>query len=177
MKKVGLGGSCHWCTEAIFQSLKGVVHVNQGWLSPAIEPDAFSEGVIVSYDENKITLDVLIEIHIHTHSSTSNHSLRHRYRSAVYTYDVEQTAAAQKKLCQLQQGMNKKLITAVCEFGDFSPSEERIQDYYYRDTNKPFCQIRILPKLEALLVNFSTQVDDDKKAVIRSALSSNKRPA
>ncbi|WP_201746378.1 peptide-methionine (S)-S-oxide reductase [Veronia nyctiphanis] len=66
MKKVGLGGSCHWCTEAIFQSLKGVVHVNQGWLSPATEPDAFSEGVIVSYDESKIPLDVLIEIHVYT---------------------------------------------------------------------------------------------------------------
>tara|TARA_B100000795_G_scaffold173674_1_gene130984 strand:- start:4871 stop:5212 length:342 start_codon:yes stop_codon:yes gene_type:complete len=31
--KIGLGGGCHWCTEAVFMSLKGVRSVRQGWIA------------------------------------------------------------------------------------------------------------------------------------------------
>lgn len=32
--KVGFGGGCHWCTEAVFMSLRGVTKVAQGFISP-----------------------------------------------------------------------------------------------------------------------------------------------
>jgi peptide-methionine (S)-S-oxide reductase len=31
--KIGFGGGCHWCTESVFQALKGVQKVEQGWFA------------------------------------------------------------------------------------------------------------------------------------------------
>jgi peptide-methionine (S)-S-oxide reductase len=47
VSKIGFGGSCHWCTEAIFLSLKGVTAVKQGWIASDGQNSTFSEAVIV----------------------------------------------------------------------------------------------------------------------------------
>ncbi|WP_211220714.1 peptide-methionine (S)-S-oxide reductase [Dyadobacter beijingensis] len=45
LEKIGLGGSCHWCTDAIFQSLRGVLHVSQGWIASDDTPTRFSDEI------------------------------------------------------------------------------------------------------------------------------------
>ena len=90
LKKIALGGGCHWCTEAVFQSLKGVVSVEQGYIASLVKHSAFSEGVIVHFNANIISLKTLIEIHLYTHKSTSNHSMREKYRSAIYVFSKSQ---------------------------------------------------------------------------------------
>ncbi|SDX82583.1 peptide-methionine (S)-S-oxide reductase [Flavobacterium degerlachei] len=77
--KIALGGGCHWCTEAVFQSLLGVVKVEQGYVASIGDNSSFSEGVIVYFNSEEISLKTLIEIHLHTHKSTSNHSMRSKY--------------------------------------------------------------------------------------------------
>ena len=86
LTKIAFGGGCHWCTEAVFQALKGVEQVDQGWVSSIHKNAAFSEAVIIAFDERKIDLETLIEIHLITHKSTSNHSMRNKYRSAIYCF-------------------------------------------------------------------------------------------
>jgi peptide-methionine (S)-S-oxide reductase len=85
--KVGLGGGCHWCTEGIFESLIGIKAVNQGWIASIDNNAELSEAIEVYFDPSMITLKTLIEIHLHTHASTVNHSIRQKYRSAIYTYN------------------------------------------------------------------------------------------
>tara|TARA_R110002124_G_scaffold5301_2_gene33250 strand:+ start:1258 stop:1443 length:186 start_codon:yes stop_codon:yes gene_type:complete len=48
ISKIALGGGCHWCTEAVFQSLKGVQHVAQGYVASTVDNTCFSEAVIIS---------------------------------------------------------------------------------------------------------------------------------
>ena len=110
IEKIGLGGGCHWCTEAVFQALKGVEKVEQGWIS-AVDAEEYSEAVVLHFDPKIISLKDLIEVHLYTHRSTSDHSMRSKYRSAVYAFGTAQQAEANSILCFLQKNFKDKLIT------------------------------------------------------------------
>ena len=168
--KVGLGGGCHWCTEAVFQSLKGVVKVQQGYVASTLTNDSFSEAVIVHFNLNSITLRTLIEIHLLTHQSKSNHAMRKKYRSAIYTFDDIQSEDARNVLSAFQKNNNDELITQVLPFHDFEPSREAITNYYYNNPEKPFCEIYIKPKLQMLLSQFSRDVDQNKVGHLKNQI-------
>jgi len=161
MEEIGLGGGCHWCTEAVFQSLRGVDKVAQGWIS-ALEKPTFSEAVIVRYDDAKITLRTLIQIHLHTHSCTSGHVMREKYRSAVYAFAEEQKAMADAIIKDLQKDFEAPLITKAYLFSAFKLNTPHYQGYYFKNPDKPFCQTRIAPKLRLLLNTFKASVDPEK---------------
>ena len=159
MQKVGFGGGCHWCTEAIFDALKGVIQVEQGWISSTHQNATTpNEAVIVHYDETLISLEILTEIHLHTHNATSNHTFRDKYRSAVYTFDSEQAVEAQNILKQMQKLFEKPLVTKVYPFGTFKLNDEKYLNYYKSNPEKPFCQVRIEPKLRVLLEKYSKYI-------------------
>lgn len=162
MELIGFGGGCHWCTEAVFQSLKGVTKVEQGWIASEGEANTFSEAVIVHFDAAQISLNDLIEIHLHTHKSTSQHSMRMKYRSAIYYFDSEQEVSINQLLSGLQSKFDNQLITRVLPYSRFKPSGEEIENYYYKNPKKPFCTTFIDPKLKLLLSTFSTFTDKEK---------------
>ncbi len=155
IERITLGGGCHWCTEAIFQSLIGVEKVAQGYVASTGEYSSFSEAVIVHFNPDLIELKRLIEIHLYTHKSTSNHSMREKYRSGVYTYSETQKENASKILENLQVDFNNKLITKVYPFRTFKASREELHNYYRKDPEKPFCKTFIAPKLTLLFNQFS----------------------
>ena len=139
-----------------------MLKVEQGFAASDGEQDAFSEAVIVRFKESEISLTNLISIHVHTHESTSNHSMRGKYRSAIYIFNAAQSRQASEILSNLQSDFNNKLITQVYPFRKFKPSEELFLDYYYSNPEKPFCKKHISPKLEVLLNKFSGKVDTEK---------------
>ena len=164
MDRIGFGGSCHWCTEAIFLSLKGVAKVDQGWIASDGDHNSLSEAVIVFFDEDLISLTTLIAIHLCTHSSTSNHGMRNKYRSAIYTINENQNKMANDELIALQQDYSKKIITKILPLKEFKSNEEQYLDYYFKDANKPFCKNIVDPKLRLLLNRFAKNVDQERLA-------------
>ncbi|SED16207.1 peptide-methionine (S)-S-oxide reductase [Tenacibaculum sp. MAR_2009_124] len=157
--KIGFGGGCHWCTEAVFQHLNGVVLVEQGWIASSNENESFSEAVIVYFDENVIDLKTLIEIHLHTHKSTSSHSFRKKYRSAIYTFSKKQEEICKEYVNSFQVDFDHQIITQVLPFIEFKASREEIRNYYKKNPTKPFCETFINPKLRILLTRFSEDVN------------------
>ncbi len=155
LSKIALGGGCHWCTEAVFQSLKGVTEVLQGYVASNEEHVGFSEAVIVHFNPEVLPLEVLIDVHLQTHKSTSNHSMRSKYRSAIYTYSKAQHQEAMCILQELQAQFALPVITKVMPFKAFKASRDALQNYYYSDPKKPFCERFITPKLNLLLERFS----------------------
>ncbi len=162
ISKIALGGGCHWCTEAVFQSLIGVEKVEQGYVASMGENNSFSEAVIVHFNSEFIWLQTLIEIHLNTHKSTSNHSMRAKYRSAIYTFSAEQEQQSEAIVKNFQKKFDNKLITKVYPLHSFKASHEGIQNYYQKNPDKPFCETFINPKLKLLLDRFSEQTNIEK---------------
>ncbi|OAD46689.1 peptide-methionine (S)-S-oxide reductase [Polaribacter atrinae] len=162
LTKIAFGGSCHWCTEAVFQTLIGVEKVEQGWVASTETNNSFSEAVIVHFNIEKIDLKTLIEIHLLTHKSTSNHSMRTKYRSAIYYFSHQQKQESLKIIEELQGSFSDSIITKTLEFKNFKPSTEEFQNYYQSNPNKPFCKNYINPKLNLLVNQFSKNIDKCK---------------
>ena len=173
LQKIAFGGGCHWCTEAIFQSLIGVQKVDQGFVASDGISSSFSEAVVLHFDKKAISLEDLIEVHIHTHKSTSNHSMRKKYRSAVYTFSENQHKEAIRALDKLKESSDRDIVTEVLPFKAFRPSEEQFNNYYYTNPKKPFCQNHIHPKLKLLLERFQEHTNRD---MLHRSFNELKRP-
>ncbi|GAA5031571.1 peptide methionine sulfoxide reductase MsrA [Marivirga lumbricoides] len=158
--KIGFGGGCHWCTEAIFQSLKGVLEVKQGWINSDAPNNNFSEAVIVRFNKKVITQRMLVSIHLHTHSCTSAHAMRNKYRSAVYTFSEEQRKKVTTDLTQLQNDFVNPIITEAIPFRNFKLNKQTFLNYYYKNPEKPFCQTYITPKLRILMNKYRNVVKE-----------------
>lgn len=158
MHSIGFGGGCHWCTEAVFDSLRGVEDVQQGWIAPK-GSEAYSEAILLRYDEALISLHTLVHIHLLTHNATSNHSMRNKYRSAVYAMDDATMEKAQKILLELQKDFDEELVTKVYAHDRFRLSPPKYRRYYKKHATKGFCRTHIDPKLQMLRKRFGRYYD------------------
>ena len=147
--RFSFGGGCHWCTEAVFQHVGGVTDVRQGFIRSVAPNESWSEAVWVTFDPGACNLATLIDVHIRTHSAFSDHSMRGKYRSAVYARGVDAMDDARSALAAVQATLAEPLVTRVLAFEDFKPSDERFHDYHASGPDRPFCRTYIVPKLRA----------------------------
>ena len=155
MEKIGFGGGCHWCTEGVFQALRGVLHVDQGFIQSEAPSDAWAEGVVVSFDPTTISVATLAEVHLRTHSAKTSYSPIERYRSAIYTFAANQHHESARIVAEFARNSGGTARTLVLPFLGFRPSEERYQNSYRTDPDRPFCRRYIDPKLAYIRRNFA----------------------
>ncbi len=155
METIGFGGGCHWCTEGVFQALRGVIQVDQGFIQSEAPSDTWAEGVIVTFDPAIIGLATLTEVHVRTHSANGTYSPEGRYRSAIYIFEADQRRAVARTIARFAQEMNEATRTLVLPFTGFKPSDARYHDYYRTDPNRPFCRRYIDPKLDYIRRHFA----------------------
>ena len=148
IQSIGLGGGCHWCTEAVFQQLKGISNVRQGYIKSTAPNDTWSEAILLDYDVESIDFTQLIEVHLETHASTIQHQRRQEYRSAIYYFNDNQRDKIDVVMSSLSRKRNKSYITQILSFEEFKESRESIRDYYRTRPDAPFCKRYIEPKLE-----------------------------
>jgi peptide-methionine (S)-S-oxide reductase len=156
MAKVAFGGGCHWCTEGVFQALRGVAQVDQGFVQSEAPAESWAEGVIVTFDPSVIDLATLCEVHLRTHSATRARSPRSKYRSAIYIFEDSQRHEAELAIARLADETGKTVHTLILPFKGFTASDERHRNYYRTDPSRPFCRRYIDPKLAYIRQHFST---------------------
>ena len=84
--------------------------------------------------------------------------MRGKYRSAIYVFNEQDREDTQRSLKAFSAEFEAPIITQVLEYVSFTPSEEKYQDYYQKNPDKPFCQTYIDPKIKLLLQSFREHV-------------------
>ncbi len=165
MKSIVLGAGCFWCSEAVFQRVKGVEKVVSGYAggtapNPVYENHGdHAEVVQITYDETIINLETLLEIFFGTHDPTTTNQPGTAddgpsYRSIILCTESEQETA-QKALHKAQTNWDDPIITEIKTLDTFYPAENYHQDFYNQNPQVGYCQVIINPKLEKFRKNYS----------------------
>ena len=161
-EKATFGGGCFWCTEAIFDQLKGVLKVESGYsggknINPTYREvcsgsTGHAEVVQVTYDPELISYDDLLRIHLSTHNPTTLNQQGAdwgtQYRSVIFANDQKQIETAGKIIQEMKPTFEKEIITEVKPLQAFYKAEEHHQNYYSSNPEKAYCTAVINPKLE-----------------------------
>ena len=159
--KATFGGGCFWCTEALFQQLKGVSKVKSGYSGGDIVNPTYrevcsgmtghAEVIEVTYNPNEISYEDLLKIHLTTHNPTTlNRQGADRgtqYRSIIFYRDDAEKAIATKVINELQGLFDKPIVTDLTPFQAFFSAEANHQNYYNENSNGRYCKAVIDPKL------------------------------
>lgn len=165
-----LGGGCYWCLEAVYQKVKGVEKIESGFSGGFIKNPAYrevttgrtghAEVVKITFNPDVISYKVLLSIFFTIHDPTSLNrqgaDVGTQYRSVIFYMNKEQKEIAKSIMKQLEdEGVyDKALVTQLVEEGAFYKAEESHQNYYSRNTQQPYCQIVINPKINKFRNNF-----------------------
>lgn len=167
-------GGCFWCTEAFFTDLKGVEKVVSGYIGGKTENPTYkevcsgytghAEAIKITFNPAEVAYEDLLEIFFATHDPTTLNrqgaDVGTQYRSEVFYTDEKQKAAAENfiKLIEDQKILDKKIVTRVTAASKFYPAEDYHQDYYAQNSNQPYCQAVITPKLDKLKKNYKSKL-------------------
>lgn len=171
-------GGCFWCTEAVFQRLKGVESVASGYANgQGDNPDywsvangntGFAEAIQIKFDSKIIPFERLLDVFWATHDPTSLNKqgadTGTEYRSAIFyqTEEQKQKALDSKEKMESSGKLKSKVVTEIAPLTNFFTAEEYHQNYYESNKNlNPYCSIVIDPKIEKLLREFGDLVKDE----------------
>jgi len=165
-----LGGGCFWCTEAVFNIVKGVEKVESGYCGGSMANPTYeqvstgttghAEAVQLIFNPSVISFREILEIFFATHDPTTMNrqgpDVGTQYRSVIFYHDAEQKATAEKVIEELGKAeiWESPIVTQVEPFRVFYKAEDYHKDYYKRHPNQPYCQQVITPKLAKLQQRF-----------------------
>ena len=163
-KTAVFAGGCFWCTEAIFEELKGVQKVVSGYSGGKVANPTYeqvctgqtghAECTQITYDPALVTFAELLEVFWMTHDPTTLNrqgaDSGTQYRSAIFYTDEDQKqeAIAYKAKLEKEKIWSAPIVTEITRFEKFYPAENYHQEYYLSNPNQGYCRIVITPKIE-----------------------------
>jgi peptide-methionine (S)-S-oxide reductase len=161
-----LGGGCFWCTEAVFQDLRGVLTVDPGYAggtttNPTYEQvcsgtTGHAEVVRITFDPDQISYQQLLEVFFGTHDPTSLNQqgadVGTQYRSIILYADEAQRQEAEKVKQELETSgaFERPIVTEIKPLDVFYHAEEYHRGYFKRHPEQAYCQAVINLKMKKL---------------------------
>ena len=135
LKTAILANGCFWCTEAVFDRIKGVEKVTSGYTGGFIKNPAYreicegrtghAEATKIIYDESKVSFLDLLEVFFATHDPTTlnrqGNDVGTQYRSAIFYMDDNQKEKAEEFLAYLNNNkiFDNPVVTEINKFEVF----------------------------------------------------------
>lgn len=166
------GGGCFWCTEAVYQRLRGVSSVMPGYAGGIQDTASYeevssgatghAEVIKFQFDSAQISYRDLLEVFFAVHDPTTmnrqGNDVGTQYRSVIFYADDEQRSQAEGIIKELTDAhaYSSPVVTEVKKLEKFSPAEDYHRDYYNQNQNQPYCQLVINPKLKKFKEKFAS---------------------
>jgi peptide-methionine (S)-S-oxide reductase len=170
------GSGCFWCTEAVFDQLKGVKSVVSGYSGGRLENPTYeqvcggltghAEVIQVTYDPAEISFADLLRVFWETHDPTTpnrqGHDVGTQYRSAVFYHNDQQRKLAEEYKRQLDVSgtFSAPIVTEIAPFTKFYPAEKYHQDYFAQNPGQRYCEYVIRPKVEKFRKEFADLLEE-----------------
>ena len=172
LQTITLGGGCFWCTEAVYERVRGVVSVESGYSNGHVQGPSYeqvcggttghAEVVRVAFDPTQITLREVLEIFFVIHDPTTlnrqGNDSGTQYRSAIYFHDAAQEAVARDVLAEVNGLHNGRAVTELKPEQNYSRAEDYHQHYYANHPNQGYCAMVVAPKLAKFEKTFASRV-------------------
>ena len=165
------GGGCFWCTEAVFDELRGVKSVVSGYAGGSTKNPTYeevcgggtghAEVIKIDFDPTEIAFKDLLTVFFATHDPTTlnrqGNDVGTQYRSAIFYANEEQKREAEAFIRELNDSkvFGNPVVTTLEPLGEFYEAEDYHQKYYANNPYQPYCQYMIPPKLNKLHKQFS----------------------
>ncbi len=164
MELATFGSGCFWCTEAIFDKVKGVESAVSGYSGGKVKNPTYkevctgntghAEVIQVTFNPDIISYDELLEIFWKTHDPTTLNrqgaDVGTQYRSVIFYHNDKQKELAEtyKKKLDEAKVFTKPIVTEITPFEIFYKAENDHQEYYENNKAQPYCNFVITPKIE-----------------------------
>jgi peptide-methionine (S)-S-oxide reductase len=165
VKVATFAGGCFWCTETIFENIKGVKEVISGYAggketNPTYETvgagmTSHAEAFQVYYDPSIISFKDLVRVFFASIDPTivngQGPDRGAQYRTiAFYTTD-EELAVIDQKMKEVANEYTKPIATQVRKFDTFYQAEDYHQDFVKNNPNQGYVRGESIPRRERTL--------------------------
>ena len=173
MEVATLGGGCFWCSEAVFQMIRGVEKVEPGYSGGELPNPTYeqvstgttghAEVVQLTFNSEIVNFREILEIFFGTHDPTQLNrqgaDLGTQYRSVIFYHNELQKATAKKLITELTKegAYGKPIVTNLELFKAFYPAETYHKEYFKKHPRESYCQVAIAPKIDKLQKNYLTK--------------------
>jgi peptide-methionine (S)-S-oxide reductase len=174
IEKITFGNGCFWCTEAIFETLKGIKNLASGYMGGHTKNPAYkevcngdtghAEVIQLEYDADELSFDELLLIFFRTHNPTTLNrqggDVGTQYRSAIFYHndDQKQKALAMIKRLTDKEVFDRPIVTEVTPATEFYKAEDYHQNYFSNNQGNPYCAAVIQPKLYKFAKEFTEKI-------------------
>lgn len=164
LETVTFGAGCFWCTEAVFQRVKGVEKVASGYMGGTTKNPTYkdictgltghAEVIQVKYDPTMVSFADLLEIFWKTHDPTTLNRQGAdegtQYRSVVFFHSNAQKEEAERYKKKLDEAgiYEDKIVTEISPASEFYVAEDYHQNYFNDNPRQGYCRLVITPKIE-----------------------------
>ncbi len=172
IETITLGGGCFWCTEAVYERVRGVTAVESGYSNGHLDRPSYEqvcggdtghvEVIRVSFDTAEISLREVLEIFFVVHDPTTlnrqGNDVGTQYRSGIYTHSPAQETVAGEVIAEVNAKLGGRVVTEVQPERNYWRAEDYHQHYFANHPGQGYCAFVVAPKVEKFRKTFASKV-------------------
>jgi peptide-methionine (S)-S-oxide reductase len=167
-----LGGGCFWCLEAVYQQLRGVQHVESGYIGGQVPNPSYeqicdgntghAEAIKIEFDPALVSYREVLEIFFTIHDPTTlnrqGNDVGTQYRSVIFFHSPQQQDCAKHVIAEMANVWDAPLVTELLPVETWYKAEDYHQNYYRNNPLQGYCAFVVAPKVAKFRKTFSEKL-------------------